>query len=391
MERKHDVNTNAAIKPDRTQTEVLCHALRSAASFETTNAPAWVQARKGDAPAAELIAFPNGLLHVPTRRFQPATRRFFNLNTVSFDYAPNAPDPRGWFSFLSDLWGNDREAIWTLQELFGLALTTDTSFQKLFMLIGPKRSGKGTIVRVLQGMVGDDNHCSPTLNGLGQHFGLESLIGKQLAVISDARLSGRADLGAIVENLLRISGEDTISVPRKHREDWTAKLGARFMVVSNEVPGFIDQSGALASRFVVLQLQQSFFGREDRALTTKLLTELPGILNWAIRGLDRLRERGHFMQPSSALEALRQLEALASPIKAFVAERCMLGGSTNADQLFQAWRSWSQDQGREHPGTAAMFSRNLSAAFPEIRIMRAQADGSPAHAFNGVCLKESLF
>lgn len=37
----------------------------------------------------------------------------------------------------------------SLQEMFGYLLSGDTSAQKMFMLVGPKRGGKGTIGRVL--------------------------------------------------------------------------------------------------------------------------------------------------------------------------------------------------------------------------------------------------
>jgi putative DNA primase/helicase len=43
-----------------------------------------------------------------------------------------------------------------------------------------------------------------------------------------------------------------------------------------------DSSGALASRFIILTLQNSFYGTEDHTLLAKLSKEMPGILNWAI-------------------------------------------------------------------------------------------------------------
>jgi putative DNA primase/helicase len=43
--------------------------------------------------------------------------------------------------------------------------------------------------------------------------------------------------------------------------------------------------------------------------------EVPGILLWALQGLKRLRERQRFVQPDSALELVKTLEDLSSPIK----------------------------------------------------------------------------
>ena len=50
--------------------------------------------------------------------------------------------------------------------------------QKIFVLISPKRGGKGTIARVLRGLVGVENFCGPTLASLALPFGLWALIGR---------------------------------------------------------------------------------------------------------------------------------------------------------------------------------------------------------------------
>ena len=39
----------------------------------------------------------------------------------------------------------------------GYLLTSDTRLQKILILVGPKRSGKGTIARVIRGLIGDEN------------------------------------------------------------------------------------------------------------------------------------------------------------------------------------------------------------------------------------------
>jgi hypothetical protein len=46
----------------------------------------------------------------------------------------------------------------------------------------------------------------------------------------------------------------------------------------------------------------------------RLLPELPGILNWAIAGWERLLARGYFVQPPSTTDAIEELEALGSSV-----------------------------------------------------------------------------
>src|SRR5262249_25859962 len=124
----------------------------------------------------------------------------------------------------------------------------------------------------------------PTLASLGTQFGLSPLLGKPLAIVSDARLGG-GNVHQVVERLLTVSGEDMIDVDRKFRDPWTGKLPTRFMILSNELPRFGDASGAIAARFIVLQQTRSWLGKEDPHLTGALLGELPGILGWALDGL----------------------------------------------------------------------------------------------------------
>jgi phage/plasmid-associated DNA primase len=103
---------------------------------------------------------------------------------------------------------------------FGLLLTPDMRYQKAFLIVGPKRSGKGTIARVLKDLLGPASVCDSTLNGLGQQFGLAPLIGKRLAIIPDARLGTKVDEHVILERLLAITGEDALDIDHKYRDHW---------------------------------------------------------------------------------------------------------------------------------------------------------------------------
>jgi len=286
-----DEKANVPFQPTRNKVHDVIDALKAAANLDSaTTAPAWLD-DTADLPPAEIVACTNGLLHLPTRSLLKHSPSFFVHNALDFAYDTDALDPVEWLRFLDSLWPEDPASIETLQEMFGYLLTGDTRQQKVFLLVGPKRSGKGTIARIMTALLGRDNVCGPTLASLGQNFGLAPLIGKQAAVIADARLGARADQVAVAERLLSISGEDSITIDRKFLPAWTGRLSARFVILTNELPRLTDASGALASRFIVLTLAQSFYGREDHTLAGRLLPELPGILNWSIEGWERLQAR----------------------------------------------------------------------------------------------------
>lgn len=354
---------------------------------DMTNTPAWLDA-EAHPIADEIVACSNGLLHLPTREVHPHSQQFFSLNAVDYAYTPTASAPAAWLEFLHDLFGDDIEAVETLQELFGYYLLPDTRQHKIGLIVGPKRAGKGTIARVLTGLLGGENVCGPTLGSLGMNFGLWPLLYKRLAVVSDARLSGRTDQAVVVERLLSISGEDAITVDRKHLPPWTGKLPTRFLILTNELPKLTDASGALASRFILLHLTRSWYGREDHDLTDRLLEELPSILNWSIAGWARLKERGHFIQPASSADALQDLEDLSSPIRAFVRERCELGPGLQVEvnQMYEAWQDYCSSTGRDRTGTIQSFGRDLKAACPNLRVVRPRDGGERMRCYEGIRL-----
>jgi putative DNA primase/helicase len=288
-----DAKGNVEIKPwapNRYKMADLLAALKAVTNLsETIHPPTWID---GAAGPDQIVACRNGLLDVHSRRLLKHDPRYFNLVAVPFDYNPDAPKPVRWLSFLTDLWPDDPDQINALQE----------------------------IARVLTALIGKGNVTGPTLASLGTNFGPQDLIGKPLAIISDARLGGR-DTNVVVERLLSISGEDTLTLDRKYRDPWTGQLPTRFFVISNELPPFGDPSGAIVHRFVLLTLDRSWLGQENTALTAELLSELPGILRWALDGPDRLAAQGCLTEPASSPEAIVALEDSASPVSAFVRDR----------------------------------------------------------------------
>ncbi len=350
--------------------------------------PSWLR-KKQPFPATECLVTKNTIIHLPTMETVENDPDLLTVNAVDFEYDPTAQCPQ-WITFLETVWADDRECINTLQEIFGYLLLPDTSQQKIFLLVGPRRSGKGTIGRLIHELIGPDNVCNPILGSLQGEFGLQPLLGKTVAFVGDVRLSGRNDVSIIAERLLSISGEDGQSVNRKHLPMVNVKLRTRFVLATNELPRFSDASGTISSRFVILRFKKSFFGREDIRLTDKLKTELPGILNWAITGYKRLNERGRFLQPESSNDVIEEMEELASPMTAFLRECCEVvpGAQTPVDDVWVAWRRWCARVGRKE-GTKQTFGRDLGAAAPGVEVKQKRALGGRLRVYEGLRLIET--
>lgn len=355
---------------------------------DTINPPMWMTTVAGD-PTGPSVACANGILDVQTRTLHQPTPRYFNTVAVPFDYQPTPPEPTRWLEFLHDLWPEDPEAIACLQEWFGYVLSGRTDLHKMLLVVGPTRSGKGTISRILTRLVG--TVAAPTLLALGGDFGMAALIGKGLCIIPDARIDKRSSQ-VVVERLLSISGEDTVEINRKYRDPWTGKLGARVMILSNELPELVDESGAVGNRFIVLSMMNSFLGRENTRLLDELEEELPAILNWSLDGLSRLTIRGRLTAPSSAADAIRTMSDLVSPVSVFLRDECQTGPDYQApvDEVWSRWKKWCEENSVGH-GTKQSFGKKLNSARPSVRVIRPRNGwtGDRVRVYDGLGIRGS--
>jgi putative DNA primase/helicase len=371
--------------PNRHKIADLLEALAAVCHLpEAVAQPSWIQGGNDGV----IVACANGLLDVGSRELLDHDPRFFNQTAVPFAYEPDAPDPVRWLGFLDELWPNDSASIAAISEWFGYIVSGRLDLHKILLLVGPTRGGKGAIARVQGALIGRENVAGPTLSSLAGDFGLAPLLGKPLAVISDARLSGRGSQ-VVVERLLAISGEDTITVNRKYRDQWTGKLPSRFMVISNELPQLGDASAAIAGRFVALLLSRSWLGEEDHTLEPELHAELPGILNWALDGLQRLSGNNTFTRPESTDEAVTALRDLASPVAAFIRDQCVTGTDKEVavDDLWDAWKVWAENNGHAR-STKQVLGRNLRAALPRVRVVQPRQADDRYRAYAGVALRK---
>jgi putative DNA primase/helicase len=346
--------------------------------------PSWLDKRS----TGTIVAVANGLLDVEQRQLLPHTPQFFNQTSVPFGYDAAAPEPKQWIGFLEQLWPQEPEAIDLLAEWFGYIISGRLDLHKIMLMIGPTRGGKGAIARVLTALIGKQNVAGPTLNSLGGDFGLAPLIGKPLAIISDARFTGRNG-NTVVERLLSISGEDTLTVNRKYRDQWTGKLPSRLHVISNELPKLGDASTAVVGRIVLLILSRSWLGKEDYELERRLHGELPGVLNWALSGLERLTiDNGNrFTRIASADEAIVTMRDLASPVAAFVREKCEIAPNNEiaVDDLYSAFKWWAEDNGHAK-SSKELFGRDLLAAVASVRKSRPRDGRERYHVYRGIAL-----
>jgi putative DNA primase/helicase len=361
------------------------------------NPPSWLDENTADMSPRDVIACRNCLVHIPTETIMPNDPRFFTRNGLTFDYEDHweGKPPSLWLTTLGQYFPGPLgwQSIQALQEWFGYLLTADTGLQKILILVGEAGSGKGTVMRILLDMLGMENVISPTLQNMASQFGMASLIGKQLMAITDMRLGKNSDLASIAQNMLRISGEDPMAIPRKNKDDWQGSLNVRIVIASNAMLSLPDDSGAFHRRLFPIVFEQDFTGAPDDKLTDKLRLELPGILRWAIEGRNRLTARrlgtlgGTFFMPDRSKAELLDNDIQTSPIRSFLAMWCERDAraTVTKSQLFNAFEHWSNVVAFGSRYTDATFGKAMKTA-SGFKVGSTRHKDAPAE-YTGVRLK----
>ena len=348
----------------------------------------------GEDSGRTLIACRNGRLDIASGELLPHDPDWLVTSSLPFDHDPMLSTPTRWLEFLSSLWpdddGQEGGSIEALQEMLGYLLSGSTTMQKIFLLIGPPRSGKGTIAWIIERLVGKRNYVGMPLANLAQGFGMQGLVGKTVMVMPDVRSAHASSSATLVERLLNISGEDSISINRKYKDDWCGVLPARIVILTNnEVPRLPDSTGVIATRFVPLKMTESFIGKEDLTLKTKLEPELAQIFNWALEGLRRLTARGHFVVPDMSEIVLDDIRTTAAPHLLFF-EEWLIYEPENPEayliktSLYDSYRRWC-DAGGYHPFNDGQFAQRLRASFPGLEDCRPRDEnGTPQRCWRGL-------
>ena len=143
----------------------------------------------------------------------------------------------------------------------------------------------------------------------------------------------------------------------------------------------------MRSRLLVIPFFNTFEGKEDVGLVERLLTEIPGVTNWALAGLRALKANGKFNNPTAGEKILRDFVYLSSPVKAFLDECCVVDSEKEVkrNDLQLAWQIWCSDNGHVS-GSQSDFGRKLRAVIPKIDDVQRRTNGQRDRWYIGLCL-----
>ena len=323
-----------------------------------------------DLDRGNVLNLANGVLDLDTLSLTSHQRDFLLTYYLPYAYEPTAVCPR-WEQFMREVLidemakQHDVPLAALFQELFGYSLTTDTSQEVMVWLHGNGGNGKTIAIGVLQDLVGS-LATAVDFHHLGQpgNYELAKLSGKRVIFSTESDRGGKVAEGW----LKRIVSGETINARPIYGQPMDFVSVAKVWWAMNDKPLIRDSSDAIWRRLQLIPFNRTFSKEErDVNLKTKLKQELPGILNWALVGLQRLRQNGRFTKAAAATAALGELRRESNPVQQWKEERTVMldAPKTLASSLYEDYKMWAVENGRESLNSTN-FGRELSRQ-PNIR------------------------
>ena len=340
------------------------------------------------------IVFRNGMLDIDTGVLRPLTADIFVTSTLPYDYDPYATCET-WNGFVVEAFNNDIASHNLLQEWSGYNMIASNHMQQMLFLFGVPGSGKSTTINMLTSLLGLERTCPLNIDDMTSQFGLEQLIGKYAAIITEERATNHVDADRILQKLKKITGQDMISVARKYKEAVHVRFISRFTYAGNELPKFHDEPQATLRRFLLLFYPNNFYDRPggpDRLLGQKIENEIQGVANWALMGLQRLLKNGYFTTPELSKEHLEDLRGMSSPLSVMVGELCELGDNPEfvapIEHLFDLHNKYYTQEGLTPMG-GALFRSRLKTVLPKLKRSRRVIAGEQVSVYEGIRIKRA--
>jgi putative DNA primase/helicase len=233
-------------------------------------------------------------------------------------------------------------------------------------LLGESRSGKSTILSILSHLVGDANCSSVPLKDVKNSQHTPDLINKIVNIDYDVSVKAVE----FEDEFKKITGGEPIRVNQKYVASFSFRPYCKLAMSANIFPKITDHSSAFYTRLMLIPCDRIFSDEEqNRDLPKQLIVELPGILNWVLEGLRRLKKRGKFEQLDFMRDAVEELENENNPTNLFFDDYIEVKADTvtyiDKGELYEHYKRWAE-RTKNYPLSAARFASCVFKRFHKV-------------------------
>lgn len=253
-----------------------------------------------------------------------------------------------------------------LMELFGYICQPWRKLAIIVLLYGGGSNGKTSLTQLLIKILGTKMVVSDRISDFETSvFKIGSLDGKMLL------LDEELEEGVCLPDgfLKKISEEKTMTGQHKYKSPFEFTCLAVPVMSSNSYPAIKDLTKGIRRRVKVIPFKREFLPCEIKTgLFDKIWEEeASGILNLAVQGFQRLKQRGDFLDPVDCENAKQEWLVRSNVLPTFIEERCDTGeenGKTVKQYLrefYAAFKEYCNDTGVRHiPSRSGVEKRLMS-------------------------------
>jgi putative DNA primase/helicase len=271
---------------------------------------------------SDLFNVANGTVNLDTCGLRPHRREDLISNMVDVKFDPDAGCEL-WDAFVWRVTDRNEDLYNYLRRFVGYLLGGDTSDQSLHFLYGVGANGKSVFCEVLMRLLGDYAVAvSPELIMTRRHGGIPNdiarLRGVRAALMNETSQGSRFDEAKLKD----LTGGDTLTARFLHHEFFDFRPSHKLVIRGNHKPVINGTDEGIWRRLRLVPFSvQIPLDEQDRHLLSKLEVELPGILQWSLKGYAEWREKG-LQPPSIITEAVAQYRTESDTLGRFIEECC---------------------------------------------------------------------
>ncbi|QQL44232.1 DNA primase family protein [Sulfuriroseicoccus oceanibius] len=291
-----------------------------------------------------MVNFSNGTLELKRDRevMTSHSKAHGFTYVLPFNYSPDADCPI--FKRYLDRALPDAESQQLVSEFFGWIFLRDLKLEKMLVLLGHGHNGKSVLFDIMSAMLGADNISNISFDSLKKPESRLPMLGKLLNYGSEIAGSVPPD------TLKKASSGEPLEFRRLYQDLVTSKDYARLAFNANNLPSLTEQTEGFFRRFLIVPFEQTITPEErDPDLARKIIeSELPGVMNWVLSGMRRVRERKGFSPCAKSDECLRRYKLESDSVALFLDDEGLAPSASEQvlkGELYQEYRNYCADNG----------------------------------------------
>ena len=292
-----------------------------------------------------LLNFKNGTYDLDENKFNKNKPEDYMSKVINGTYDPAATCPR-WEQFISEVMGANENLIKFIQRAIGYSLTGSCKEQKMFIAYGVGSNGKSIMMEILRELLNDysRNIQAESLmmrdNKSGASGDIARLKGARFVTAKESKEGRKLDEALIKE----ATGADTITARFLYKDEFEFIPEFKLWLATNHKPEITGQDEGIWRRLILIPFNIQFTdknGNKDPELLNKLKKEMPGIINWCIKGCSIWQKEG-LREPKEIIAAVEEYRSESDGLQQFI-DDCLIVGpeecitNKNLTEIYNKW------------------------------------------------------